>query len=50
MALYAVWCAGTRAACVNAAFLALAHAGVPLRDMVAAVGVGYVEDRILLGE
>ncbi len=34
---------GTRCAAINAALLALADAGVPLRDMVAACAAGYLD-------
>lgn len=36
------------AACINAAMLAFANAGIPLRDMVAACTVGYLESTPLL--
>lgn len=39
---------GTRCACINAAFLALADAGVPMRDMVAACAAGYLDSTPLL--
>ncbi len=39
---------GTRAACINAAFLALADAGVPMRDSVAACAAGYLDATPLL--
>lgn len=39
---------GTRCACINAAFLALAHAGVPLRDMLGSCAAGYLESTPLL--
>lgn len=38
--------AGTRCAGINAAVLALADAGVPMKDLVAAVAVGKVSDKI----
>jgi exosome complex component RRP41 len=40
--------AGTRSAGITAAALALAEAGVPMRDMVAAVAVGKLEGRLVL--
>ncbi|MEX0567724.1 MAG: exosome complex exonuclease Rrp41 [Candidatus Njordarchaeota archaeon] len=39
---------GTRTASINAASLALAHAGIPMRDLVASVAVGYYEGKILV--
>lgn len=39
---------GMRAACINAAMLALADAGIPLRDMVAACTVGWAEKTAML--
>lgn len=39
---------GTRCAAINAAVLALAEAGVPLRDMVAACAAGYLDGTPLL--
>lgn len=39
---------GTRCACINAAFLALADAGIPMRDMVAGCAVGYLQSTALL--
>lgn len=39
---------GTRCAAINAAFLALADAGVPMRDMLAACAAGYLENTPLL--
>jgi exosome complex component RRP41 len=38
--------AGTRTASINAAALALADAGIPMRDLVASVAVGKVSDKI----
>ena len=38
--------AGTRTAGINAAALALADAGIPMRDIVASVAVGKVADKI----
>lgn len=40
--------AGTRCAGISAASLALAHAGIPMKDLVAAISVGKVGDRILI--
>ena len=39
---------GTRCAAINAASLALADAGIALKDLVSAVAVGKVEDKIIL--
>ncbi|MFN3909634.1 MAG: exosome complex exonuclease Rrp41 [Candidatus Anstonellaceae archaeon] len=39
---------GTRCAAVSAVSVALADAGIPLKDMVAAVAVGKIEDEIVL--
>ncbi|GAQ84546.1 3'-5'-exoribonuclease family protein [Klebsormidium nitens] len=39
---------GTRAACINAATLALADAGVPMRDLVASCAAGYLNGTPLL--
>lgn len=39
---------GTRCACINAAFLALADAGIPMRDVVAACAAGYLNGTPLL--
>ena len=39
---------GLRVACLNAASLALAHAGVPMRDLVAACAVGRVGETLLM--
>ena len=39
---------GTRCACINAASLALADAGVALRDFVSAVAVGKIDGTIVL--
>jgi exosome complex component RRP41 len=39
--------AGTRCAGINAAAMALAHAGVPMREMVSAVAVGLMGDTIV---
>jgi len=40
--------AGTRCAAICAASMALAHAGIPMKDMVCAVGVGKADDKVLL--
>ncbi len=40
--------AGTRTAGINAAALALADAGVPMRDMVCSVAVGTVGDKVVV--
>ncbi|KAF8057927.1 Serine/threonine-protein phosphatase PP1 isozyme 1 [Scenedesmus sp. PABB004] len=39
---------GTRCACINAAAMALADAGIPMRDMVAGVAVGHLQSTALL--
>ncbi|MBL7147855.1 MAG: exosome complex exonuclease Rrp41 [Nanoarchaeota archaeon] len=39
---------GTRCAGICAASLALAHAGIPMKDLVAAVSVGKVGDKIVI--
>ena len=39
--------AGTRCAGICAAAMALAHAGIPMRDLPAAVSVGIIEDQML---
>lgn len=39
---------GTRCACINAATLALADAGVPMRDLVAACAAGYLNSTPVL--
>lgn len=39
---------GTRCAAINAAFLALADAGVPMRDSLAACAAGYLEETAIL--
>eukprot|EP00270_Netrium_digitus_P005346 TRINITY_DN17031_c0_g1_i3.p1 TRINITY_DN17031_c0_g1~~TRINITY_DN17031_c0_g1_i3.p1 ORF type:complete len:235 (-),score=62.80 TRINITY_DN17031_c0_g1_i3:176-880(-) len=39
---------GTRSACINAAAMALCDAGVPMRDIVCSVGVGYLNATPLL--
>lgn len=40
--------AGTRTAGINAASIALADAGIPMRDLVAAVAAGKIEDHFVL--
>ncbi len=40
--------AGTRTAGINAAAVALADAGVPMRDLVSSIAVGKVDDTIVL--
>jgi len=40
--------AGTRCAGICAAAMALAHAGIPMKDMVAAVSVGKVGDKVVI--
>ncbi|MBS3112325.1 exosome complex exonuclease Rrp41 [Candidatus Woesearchaeota archaeon] len=40
--------AGTRCAGINAAALALAHAGIPMKDLVSAVAVGKIEDKLVV--
>jgi hypothetical protein len=37
-----VYLTGTRAACINAATLALADAGIPMRDIVTSCSAGYL--------
>jgi len=39
---------GTRSASINAAFLALADAGIPMRDMVCCCAGGYLDETALL--
>lgn len=39
---------GTRCACINAAMLALAEAGIPMRDVVAACAAGHLDSTPLL--
>lgn len=55
MIIYHVFCVqvlqadgGTRCAAINAALLALAVAGVPMRDRVAACAAGYLDGNALL--
>jgi exosome complex component RRP41 len=40
--------AGTRCAAISAASLALAHAGIPMKDIVSAVAVGKIGDKIVV--
>ena len=40
---------GTRSACINAASLALADAGIPMRDLVTSCSSGYLNSTPLLG-
>ena len=40
--------AGTRCAAINAAAMALAHAGIPMRDMVSSVAVGKLDKNIVV--
>jgi len=40
---------GTRSACINAATLALADAGIPMRDLVTSCSAGYLNRTALLG-
>lgn len=40
---------GTRSACINAATLALADAGIPMRDIVTSCSAGYLSSTPLLG-
>jgi len=42
--------AGTRSACINAATLALADAGIPMRDLVTSCSAGFLNSTPLLGE
>ncbi len=39
--------AGTRCAGINAAAMALAHAGIPMKEMVSAVAIGKIDDKIV---
>jgi len=39
--------AGTRCAGINAAALALAHAGIPMKEMISAVAIGKIDDKIV---
>jgi exosome complex component RRP41 len=40
--------AGTRCAGINAAAMALAHAGIPMREMVSSVSIGKIDDKIVV--
>jgi len=40
--------AGTRCAGINAAAMALAHAGIPMRDMVSSISVGKLDKTIVV--
>ena len=40
--------AGTRCAGICAASMALAHAGVPMSDLISAISVGKVSDKIVI--
>jgi len=40
--------AGTRCAGINAAAMALAHAGVPMKEMISAVAVGKMDESIVV--
>lgn len=40
--------AGTRVAGINAAALALVHAGIPMREMVSAIGVGKMDKTLVV--
>jgi exosome complex component RRP41 len=40
--------AGTRCAGICAAAIALAYAGIPMKDMVCAISAGKVQDKIIL--
>lgn len=40
--------AGTRVAGLNAAALALAHAGIPMKEMVSAIGVGKIDKTLVV--
>ena len=40
--------AGTRVAGINAASMALAHAGLPMRQMVSAIGVGKIDKSLVV--
>ena len=41
---------GNRAACINAATMALVDAGVPMKEFVCACSAGYLEDTPIIGE
>ena len=40
--------AGTRVAGINAAVMALAHAGIPMREMISAVAVGKIDKTLVV--
>ncbi|MFC1686247.1 exosome complex exonuclease Rrp41 [Nanoarchaeota archaeon] len=40
--------AGTRTAGINAASLALAHAGIPMKDLIGSISVGKVGDKLVV--
>ena len=40
--------AGTRTAGINAAALALAHAGIPMKELVSSVSVGKIGDEVVV--
>lgn len=40
--------AGTRCAAINAAAMALAHAGIPMKDMVSSISVGKLDKNIVV--
>lgn len=40
--------AGTRVAGINAAAMALAHAGIPMKEMVSAIGVGKIDKSLVV--
>jgi exosome complex component RRP41 len=39
--------AGTRCAGINAAAMALAHAGIPMKEMVSSIAIGKIDDKIV---
>ncbi|RZR76014.1 hypothetical protein BHM03_00000618 [Ensete ventricosum] len=47
--IYTVFSLGTRSACINAATLALADAGIPMCDIVTSCSAGYLSSTPLLG-
>lgn len=40
--------AGTRCAAINAAAMALAHAGIPMKDMVSSISIGKLDKNIVV--
>lgn len=40
--------AGTRCAAINAAAMALAHAGIPMKDMISSISVGKLDKEIVV--